>query len=145
MAATSVTLMALECSSSTRVISCRDTSVQFISAAATTSSFSPKLRPKRITMISSSSSNSSSSDNTNNTPPGPILLVGVTGGTGRSVLGGLLAAGIHNSSLKVLTRNPQGSAAKWFEAQGVGVIAGDLDDADNVKNVVQGKVGVGVG
>jgi len=119
--------------------------VQFISAAATTSSFSPKLRPKRITMISSSSSNSSSSDNTNNTPPGPILLVGVTGGTGRSVLGGLLAAGIHNSSLKVLTRNPQGSAAKWFEAQGVGVIAGDLDDADNVKNVVQGNVGVGVG
>jgi uncharacterized protein YbjT (DUF2867 family) len=54
------------------------------------------------------------------------------------VLAGLLAAGIHNSSLKVLTRNPQGSAAKWFEAQGVGVIAGDLDDADNVKNVVQG-------
>lgn len=94
---------------------------------------------------SSSSSRSSSSDNTNNAPPGPILLVGVTGGTGRSVLAGLLAAGIHNSSLKVLTRNPQGSAAKWFEAQGVGVIAGDLDDADNVKNVVQGKVGVGVG
>ncbi len=94
---------------------------------------------------SSSSSSSSSSHNTNNAPPGPILLVGVTGGTGRSVLGGLLAAGIHNSSLKVLTRNPQGSAAKWFEAQGVGVIAGDLDDADTLKNVVQGKVGVGVG
>lgn len=112
--------------------------MQCISAAATASSFSPKLRPKRIMMISSSSSSSSSSDNTNNAPPGPILLVGVTGGTGRSVLGGLLAAGIHNSSLKVLTRNPQGSAAKWFEAQGVGVIAGDLDDADTLKNVVQG-------
>lgn len=70
-----------------------------------------------------------------------ILLVGVTGGTGSSVLNGLLTSGVESSRLRVLTRNPESNAARSFLAHGAQVIAGDLDDRSSVKEIVTGKKG----
>lgn len=69
---------------------------------------------------------------------GVILLVGVTGGTGGSVVNGLLASGVDSSKLRVLTRSPQGAAARNLAAGGVQPIAGDLDDPNSLNDVLKG-------
>jgi len=70
---------------------------------------------------------------------GVILLVGVTGGTGSSVVSGLLAAGVESSKLRVLTRSPEGAAARNLAAIGVQAIAGDLDNADSLYGALNGR------
>lgn len=69
---------------------------------------------------------------------GVILLVGVTGGTGSSVVNGLLASGVESSKLRVLTRTPEGAAARSLAAIGVPAIAGDLDDANSLYEAMNG-------
>lgn len=70
---------------------------------------------------------------------GVILLVGVTGGTGSSVGSGLLASGVESSKLRVLTRSPQGAAARNLAELGVDAIAGDLDDAESLSKAMNGR------
>lgn len=70
---------------------------------------------------------------------GVILLVGVTGGTGSSVVNGLLASGVESSKLRVLTRTPEGAAARSLAAIGVPAIAGDLDDANSLYEAMNGR------
>jgi hypothetical protein len=72
---------------------------------------------------------------------GVILLVGVTGGTGGSVVNGLLASGVDSSKLRVLTRSPQGAAARNLAAGGVQPISGDLDDPNSLNDVLKGRPG----
>lgn len=67
-----------------------------------------------------------------------ILLVGVTGGTGRSAVNGLLASGIESSRLRFLTRSPEGAAARNLAGIGAQAIAGDLDDANSLSEVMKG-------
>ncbi|KAG0628900.1 hypothetical protein M758_1G060800 [Ceratodon purpureus] len=69
---------------------------------------------------------------------GAILLVGVTGGTGGSVVNGLLASGVDGSKLRVLTRSPDGAAARNLAASGVQAIAGDLDDPKRISEILKG-------
>lgn len=69
---------------------------------------------------------------------GLILLVGVTGGTGGSVVNGLLASGVERSKLRVLTRSPDGAAARNLVAMGVQAIAGDLDDPNSLTEAMKG-------
>ncbi|KAG0599063.1 hypothetical protein M758_12G124800 [Ceratodon purpureus] len=69
---------------------------------------------------------------------GPILLVGVTGGTGGSVVNGLLASGVDGSQLRVLTREPAGVAARNLAARGVQAVAGDLDDPGSLNEGLEG-------
>ncbi|GAQ85455.1 hypothetical protein KFL_002360070 [Klebsormidium nitens] len=67
-----------------------------------------------------------------------ILLVGATGGTGGSVLDGLLASGISSASLHVLSRNPTGKGAQALATRGVHVVTGDLDDEASVREAMKG-------
>ena len=71
---------------------------------------------------------------------GAILLVGVTGGTGGSVVNGLLASGVDGSKLRVLTRSPDGAAARNLAASGVQAIAGDLDDPKRISEILKGRL-----
>jgi len=70
---------------------------------------------------------------------GVILLVGVTGGTGSSVVSGLLASGVESLKLRVLTRSPEGAAARNLAAIGVQASTGDLDDADSLNDALNGR------
>ncbi|KAF8055819.1 hypothetical protein HT031_006594 [Scenedesmus sp. PABB004] len=56
-----------------------------------------------------------------------VLLLGITGVTGRCALEGLLAGGLRPSQLVAVSRNPGGAAARAVAARGVEVVAGDLD------------------
>ena len=70
---------------------------------------------------------------------GVILLVGVTGGTGGSVVNGIVASGVEASKLRVLTRSPQGAAARNLASIGVQAIAGDLDDENSLFEAMNGR------
>jgi hypothetical protein len=70
---------------------------------------------------------------------GVILLVGVTGGTGGSVVNGLVASGVEASKLRVLTRSPQGAPARTLASIGVQAIAGDLDDENSLFEAMNGR------
>lgn len=76
-------------------------------------------------------------------PDGPrqrpeITLVGVTGGTGLSAVGGLLAAGVQPHRLAALTRSPSSPASQQLATLGVRLIPGDLDDAASVRRAMRG-------
>ena len=71
--------------------------------------------------------------------PAPILLVGVTGGTGASLVHGLLASGVAPSQLRALTRSPHGAAARTLADLGVQPVAGDLDDPSCLPDVLHGR------
>lgn len=98
-----------------------------------------------ITAAAASSSSSSSVQqelglgNTITTKNDTVLLVGVTGGTGSSVLSGLLASGVPSSTLCVLTRNPTSDAGRSLASRGVRLVAGDLDDASTVDKALEGE------
>lgn len=77
--------------------------------------------------------------NTITTKNDTVLLVGVTGGTGSSVLSGLLASGVPSSTLCVLTRNPTSDAARRLASRGVRLVAGDLDDPSTVDKALEGE------
>ncbi|GBF90160.1 hypothetical protein Rsub_03293 [Raphidocelis subcapitata] len=66
-------------------------------------------------------------------PDDKVLLIGVTGVTGRCALDGLLAAGVAPSQLLALSRNPTSPAAAAVAARGVAVAAGDLDSPASIE------------
>ncbi|GFR41580.1 hypothetical protein Agub_g2301 [Astrephomene gubernaculifera] len=74
-----------------------------------------------------------------------VLLIGITGATGRSALQGLLAAagrpmgrsGPHQYQLLAMSRNTQGAAARGLP-EGVQVVAGDLDSAASLEAALRG-------
>eukprot|EP00878_Enallax_costatus_P000843 GHUV01000969.1.p1 GENE.GHUV01000969.1~~GHUV01000969.1.p1 ORF type:complete len:375 (+),score=124.40 GHUV01000969.1:138-1262(+) len=61
-----------------------------------------------------------------------VLLLGVTGVTGRCALSGLLAGGLKPSQLLAVSRNPNGAAATSLQQQGVEVVGGDLDSPSSL-------------
>ncbi|WIA09837.1 hypothetical protein OEZ85_010051 [Tetradesmus obliquus] len=56
-----------------------------------------------------------------------VLLLGITGITGRCALSGLLSGGLQPSQLIAVSRNPNSAAAQEVAQQGIEVVAGDLD------------------
>jgi hypothetical protein len=109
------------------------------------SRFLPHVKFRRASQSAITASSSSSMQqelelgNTLTTKNDTVLLVGVTGGTGSSVLSGLLASGVPSSTLCVLTRNPTSDAARSLASRGVRLVAGDLDDASTVDKALEGE------
>ena len=68
-----------------------------------------------------------------------VLVTGATGRQGGSVVRHMLA---HGWRLRALTRNPGEGKAKALAAQGVEVVAGDLEDPPSLTNAVRGVRGV---
>lgn len=68
-----------------------------------------------------------------------VVVTGATGKQGGSTLKYLLNKGF---KLRGVTRKPEGDAAKALAAQGVEMVAGDLDDADSLERAVTGAWGV---
>ncbi|KAG2501435.1 hypothetical protein HYH03_001218 [Edaphochlamys debaryana] len=71
---------------------------------------------------------------------GRILLIGITGATGRSALQGLLSVagpGRTAHTLLAMSRNPGGSTAAGLPA-GVQVVRGDLDDPPSLEPALRG-------
>ena len=68
-----------------------------------------------------------------------ILITGATGQQGGAVLRHLLDSSFQ---LRALTRKPEGEAARALAAQGVDVVAGDLDDVASLKVALDGVWGV---
>ena len=99
----------------------------------------PRASQSAITASSSSMQQELELGNTITTKNDTVLLVGVTGGTGSSVLSGLLASGVPSSTLCVLTRNPTSDAARSLASRGVRLVAGDLDDASTVDKALEGE------
>lgn len=66
-------------------------------------------------------------------PEDKVLLLGVTGITGRCALNGLLHGGLSPSQLIAVSRNPSGAAAQAVKAQGVEVVGGDLDTPSSLE------------
>lgn len=82
-------------------------------------------RVPSVTAAASKKAGSSSDDK--------VLLLGVTGITGRCALDGLLHGGLSPSQLIAVSRNPSGAAAQAVKAQGVEVVAGDLDQPSSLE------------
>ncbi|KAG2447002.1 hypothetical protein HYH02_008156 [Chlamydomonas schloesseri] len=91
------------------------------------------------------SSSSSSSPTFVEVPAdGRVVLVGITGATGRSALQGLLAAmgpGRTRHTLLAMTRNPGGASAQGLPA-GVTAVAGDLDNPASLEPALRGAAAV---
>jgi len=68
-----------------------------------------------------------------------ILVTGATGQQGGAVARELLAMG---RSVRAMTRNPDGDAARALARRGADVVRGDLDDADSLEHAVEGAWGV---
>ncbi|MEU5534421.1 NmrA/HSCARG family protein [Streptomyces sp. NPDC020362] len=66
-------------------------------------------------------------------PRGAVLVVGATGRQGGAVARHLLAAG---RQVRALTRNPVKPAARALADQGAQVVAGDLGDADSLRDAL---------
>jgi uncharacterized protein YbjT (DUF2867 family) len=64
-----------------------------------------------------------------------IAVIGATGGMGRMVTRALRARG---RAVRALTRDPNGAAARALAADGVHVVAADLDDAASLAKAVDG-------
>src|SRR4030095_1385202 len=64
-----------------------------------------------------------------------ILVTGATGKQGGAVARELLAKGY---KVRIMTRQPQGSAAKGLSQSGAEVVAGDLDDE---RSITQARAG----
>jgi len=69
-----------------------------------------------------------------------IAVVGSTGTQGGSVVRSLLADGTF--AVRALTRNVNGAAAQKLKAQGVEVVAADLEDVESLKKAFKGAYGV---
>ena len=61
---------------------------------------------------------------------------GATGTQGSAVIEGLLQDGTF--SIRAITRNPEGSAAKALQARGVVVVKGDLEDPTSLIPALEG-------
>ena len=107
------------------------------------SRFFPHVKFRRASQSAITASSSMQQElelgNTITTKNDTVLLVGVTGGTGSSVLSGLLASGVPSSTLCVLTRNPTSDAARRLASRGVRLVAGDLDDPSTVDKALEGE------
>ncbi|KXZ45445.1 hypothetical protein GPECTOR_54g186 [Gonium pectorale] len=71
---------------------------------------------------------------------GRVVLIGITGSTGRSALQGLMSVagpGRSGHTLVAMSRSPGGGAARSLPA-GVQVVAGDLDDAASLESALRG-------
>ena len=68
-----------------------------------------------------------------------ILVTGATGQQGGSVARELLA---HGSSVRAMTRKPEGEKARALTKLGAAVVAGDLDDSPSLQRALQGVWGV---
>ncbi len=75
-----------------------------------------------------------------NSTKGKIVICGATGKQGGAVLRSLLAAG--HRDLRALSRIPGGSSAASIRAQGVEVVAADLDDRASLNAAFNGAYGV---
>ena len=64
-----------------------------------------------------------------------VLVSGATGSQGGAVTQALLASG---HKVRALTRNTESPRARRLEEQGVELVRGDLDDADSLKQALQG-------
>jgi len=67
-----------------------------------------------------------------------VLVTGATGRQGGSVINHLLTRGW---SLRALTRNPEGTAAKELGRRGVEVVQGDLEDPASLQRALSGAYG----
>jgi uncharacterized protein YbjT (DUF2867 family) len=70
---------------------------------------------------------------------GTILVTGATGKQGGAVARQLLS---HGHKVRVMTRKPQGEAAKTLLKLGTEVVQGDLDDPESVERALNGAWGV---
>jgi uncharacterized protein YbjT (DUF2867 family) len=70
---------------------------------------------------------------------GPILVTGATGRQGGAVVRHLLERG---ATVRALTRNPDGAAARQLGAGGVQLARGDMDDQASLEKAMQGAWGV---
>jgi uncharacterized protein YbjT (DUF2867 family) len=68
-----------------------------------------------------------------------ILITGTTGKQGGAVARALAGSGF---TRRGLTRKPDGDAARSLAADGVEIVAGDLDDAESLKRALSGVWGV---
>lgn len=71
--------------------------------------------------------------------PGPILVAGATGNQGGAVMRHLLKDGW---TVRAMTRNPQGEAARALASAGAQVVRGDFDDAASLRQALDGAYGV---
>ena len=67
-----------------------------------------------------------------------ILITGATGKQGGAIAAELAGA---DFSLRALTRNPEGAAARALAARGVTVVRGDLDDEASIRSALAGAWG----
>ncbi|KAI8463515.1 MAG: hypothetical protein J3K34DRAFT_475157 [Monoraphidium minutum] len=65
-------------------------------------------------------------------PDDTVLLIGVTGITGRCALDGLIAGGLRPGQLLAISRSPSGAGAAAVAARGARVAAADLDDPSSL-------------
>lgn len=73
--------------------------------------------------------------------PAPVVLVtGATGNQGGAVVDALLGTGAW--TVRALTRDPGGPAARALTQRGVAIAAGDMDDPDSLKKALSGAYGV---
>jgi uncharacterized protein YbjT (DUF2867 family) len=67
-----------------------------------------------------------------------LLITGATGRQGGATIHSLAGKGFH---IRAMTRKAESDAAKALAAQGVEVVAGDLDDAVSIKSALKGAWG----
>ncbi|MBF9134391.1 NmrA/HSCARG family protein [Plantactinospora sp. S1510] len=81
-----------------------------------------------------------STEPTPNRPAPVILVIGATGNQGGAVVDALLRTGAW--TVRALTRDPAGRAARALAKRGVTIAAGDMDDAGSLKGAISGAYGV---
>src|SRR5689334_14346497 len=70
-----------------------------------------------------------------------ILVTGATGHQGGAVVAALLE-GEREWDIRAVTRNPGGAGARALKKVGIGVVAADLDRADEIEAAMRGVYGV---
>eukprot|EP00898_Chlorokybus_atmophyticus_P006668 jgi/Chlat1/7001/Chrsp56S06694 len=68
----------------------------------------------------------------------PILLIGVTGGTGFSAVQGFLSANVEPSRLSIMTRDASKPQPQALARMGCRLVEADLDDESSLKVALQG-------
>lgn len=74
--------------------------------------------------------------------PTVIAVIGATGAQGGGLVRAMLADSSRRFTARAITRKPDSDAARALAAQGVAVVAGDLDDAASLKRAFAGAHGV---
>jgi len=71
-----------------------------------------------------------------------LAVLGATGAQGGGIVQAALADRDGGFAVRAITRHPDSDKAKALAAQGVEVVAGDMDDAESLKRVFAGAYGV---